>query len=124
MTEETTETCKMDDSQDPEMEEGQELDEEMIPEAQLDAQEAENALAALKSVLMAIPAAHVRPLKVSATNAVGVGLAYPSLFIRKRKKNGNGKSTAEQDTNDAAIAPTGVEVQTEPQPAEVQLSPI
>ncbi len=48
---------------------------------------------------------------------------YPSLFIRKRKKNGNGKTTVEQDTSDAAIAPTGVEVQTEPQPAEVQLSP-
>jgi len=83
MTEEMT-TCTMDDSQDPEIEEDMELDDEVIPETQLDAQEAENALASLKHNLMAIPAAHVRLLKVSATNAVGVGLAYAQAYAEDR----------------------------------------
>ena len=83
MTEEMTE-CTMEDLQDPEIEDDQELDDEVIPETELDAQEAENTLASLKSVLMAIPAAHVRLLKVSATSAVGVGLAYAQAYAEDR----------------------------------------
>ena len=83
MTEEMT-TCTMEDFQDPEIEEDRELDDEVIPETELDAEEAENTLASLKSVLMAIPAAHVRLLKVSATSAVGVGLAYAHAYAEDR----------------------------------------
>jgi hypothetical protein len=46
--------------------------------------EAESALEALEPTLMAIPRSEVRQLKVSVTNAVGIGLAYARAYAEDR----------------------------------------
>jgi len=54
------------------------------PRAELDAEEAESALAGLRRTLLAIPDSEVRPFRVSVTKAVGMGLSYAQAYAEDR----------------------------------------
>jgi hypothetical protein len=57
--------------------------EETVP-AEIDSREGESALEEVKGRILAIPSSEVRQLKVSATSAVGIGLAYARSYAEDR----------------------------------------
>jgi hypothetical protein len=86
MTTSTENMCTEEYVQSPESELEELVAEQPAPPGGFQPDEAQSALMMLWHDLLAIPVSEVRPFKVSATDAVGLGLAYASAYAEDRPR--------------------------------------